>query len=162
MLSTAHERRESSLMDLPRMWFLIAAAFLATAFAATTGCSNDETIVAVNVTFKMQIAGVTSLVATITQPGQTPVSASITPATEPIDGGTKIKDMFFERLTLPSTWGNGPALLHVDAKTSAGATVASDETTFDVREDGVVAANITLPPPVPDAGVGAPAEDAGP
>jgi hypothetical protein len=161
MLSTVHERSASSLTDLPllrsrrmRVSFLLAAAFL-----ATSGCSKDDTVVAVNLNFAMQIPGVTSLSVVITQPGQTPVTASLTPQTVPIDGGMKIKEMYFERITLPEGWGDGQALLHVDAKGAGGTTLASNETTFDVRENGVVAANITLPKPVPDAGV--PQEDAG-
>jgi hypothetical protein len=152
MLSTVH---------VPLLWsrrvrvsFLLAAAFL-----AASGCSSDDTIVAVNFDFAMQIPGVTNLAVTITQPGQTPVTASFAPQTLPIDGGTKIKEMYFERITLPESWGDGQALLHVDAKGAGGTALASNETTFDVREHGVVAANITLPKPAPDAGV--PHEDAG-
>lgn len=156
MLSTVHERSASSLMVVrSHVSFLLAAAFLAVA-----GCSSDDTIVSLNFDFAMQIAGVTSLAVTITQPGQTPVTANFAPQTTPIDGGTKITEMYFERITLPASWGDGPALLHVDAKGAGGTTLASNETTFDVRQNGVVAANITLPKPVPDAGV--PHEDAGP
>ena len=147
MLSTVHDRMAHSSYR-SHVSFLLAAAFL-----ALSGCSSDDTIVAVNFNFAMQIPGVTSLAVTITQTGQTPVTASFTPQTTPIDGGVMIKQMYFERITLPESWGDGPALLHVDAKGAGGTALASNETMFDVRQNGVVAANITLPKPVPDAGV---------
>jgi hypothetical protein len=152
MLNTVH-------VPLLRSHRVRASFLLAAAFLAVYGCSTDDTVVAVNFDFAMQLPGVTSLSVTITQPGQAPVTASLTPQTVPIDGGTKLKEMYFERITLPESWGDGQALLHVDAKDAGGTTLASNEATFDVRENGVVAANITLPKPLPDAGV--PDEDAG-
>src|ERR1700755_3316853 len=102
MLSTVHERTalSSYRSHHSRVSFLLAAAIL-----AVSGCSSTDTIVAVNFNFAMPIAGVTSVVVTITQPGQTPVMASFTPQTTPIDGGVMIKQMYFERITLPESWG---------------------------------------------------------
>jgi hypothetical protein len=161
MLNNMHERSASSLAVFPlfqscrsRVSIALAAALL-----ALSGCSSDDTVVAVNFNFAMQVAGVTSLAVTITQAGETPLTATFTPQTTPIDGGTTIKAMYFERITLPASWGDGQAILHVDAKGEGGTVLASNEAVFDVRQNGVVAAYITLPKPVPDAGV--PQEDAG-
>ncbi|MET0386594.1 MAG: hypothetical protein ABW321_11575 [Polyangiales bacterium] len=125
------------------------------------GCSSSETLLALSVVMPQPITGLTTFDATITQSGQSPVVRSITPPTVPIDGGTKIRDRFFDRIPLPEAWTSAPAEIRVDAKGSNGATLATVTVSTEIEDDGVVAALVTFaPPPPPDAGT-APGDDAG-
>jgi hypothetical protein len=148
IMTRAH--RETSLVGMLR----IAPFALA---AGLSSCSTPDTVVAVNVALIETPAELSTMEVTITQAGQTPVTAEISPPTEPIDGGTKFKDAFFQRITLPTSWSSGAALVHVDAKSAAGATVASTEVDTDIRHEGVVAVYLsfgTKPSQAPDAGCG--------
>ena|SRR5688572_10377800 len=126
-------------------------------FALATGCSSSDTIVALNVEFKAPIAGLSTLQVTIAQPGLSPNVTSITPPTDPGDAGPKIRDKFFERITLPDGWAEVVATIQVDAKNAAGTTLETQKTSAQIVEAGAVAAFVTFgaPPPASDEDAGA-------
>ena len=126
-------------------------------FAFATGCSSSDTVVALNVEFKAPIAGLSTLQVTIAQPGQAPNVTSITPPTDPSDAGPKVRDKFYERITLPEGWPEAVAAIQVDAKNAGGSTLETQKTAAEIVENGAVAAFVTFgaPPPASD-------EDAGP
>lgn len=128
--------------------------------ALGSGCSSGDTVVALNVEFKMPLDGLNNLEVTIEQAGQSPNVSSITPPTDPSDAGPKIRSKFYERITLPDGWKEEPATIKVVAKSTSGATLESETTMADIVEHGAVAAFVTFgaPPPPPDAG---PGDDAG-
>lgn len=141
-----------------------------TAFGWLTGCSTSDTVVALNFNLPAPIAGLSTLEVSITQAGQPGVTKSIVPPTVPTDGGApKVKSAFFERISVPGSWTDAPAQIHVEAKNSQGTTLESADTTTSIRDDGAIAASVTIgAPPAPpkpaaesdaDAGVGA-AKDA--
>ena len=82
---------------------LILASLLC---APVLGCSDDETILALNVTLKPTATSARTLAVSITQPGQTALDTTVTIATKETDAGTVLKnDKFFERITLPGDIG---------------------------------------------------------
>lgn len=132
---------------------------------ALLACSNDDAIVALNVTAGADVPVVDQLHVTITQ-GSRKFVHDFKPPTEAGMGGTgpSIQDSFFERITLPTSFNGDPALVHVEALRAGGAPFApplTDETTVPIQEHGVVAAYVKLefptaqPPPVTgEAGAG--------
>jgi hypothetical protein len=140
-----------------------SALHFAFAVSLLCSCAADDTIVAVNVNATDQVGNPSAIVITITQAGQTPVNRELAPPTRPIDGGTAIRQMFFERVTLPESWESGPAKVRVEARNGASVSVTSEEVEIEIRDEGAVAAYVDLgeepePMPEPDAGTG---EDAG-
>jgi hypothetical protein len=120
-----------------------ARVVLAVVLAGLCACTEDETIVAVNINSSDEVGNPSSLVITITQPGQTPVVDEITPPTRTMDSGVTIQPMFFERVALPDSWEGVKSEVKVDAKKDAGVYLsASSEVT--VRPGGAVAAYVDL------------------
>lgn len=115
------------------------------AFCLLTGCSTSDTVVALNFNLPAPIAGLTTLEVSITQAGQPGVTKSIVPPTVPTDGGApQAKSAFFERISVPGSWTDAPAQIHVDAKNAQGTTLESADTTTSIRDDGAVAASVTI------------------
>jgi hypothetical protein len=124
-------------------------------------CSDDDTIVALNVTAGADVPVVDQLHVTITQ-GSRKFVYDFKP---PIDAATddaeaSIKDSFFERITLPDSFADQDALVQVEALKAGGASfdpTLTDETTVHIEENGVVAAYVKLELPVtvpPETGAG--------
>ena len=119
-----------------------------TAFGLLTGCSTSDTVVALNFDLPQPIAGLSTLEVSITQEGQPGVTKSIVPPVVPTDGGApQAKSAFFERISVPGSWTDAPAQIHVEAKDARGTTLESADTTTSIRDDGAVAANVTLGKP---------------
>jgi hypothetical protein len=140
-----------------------SAISFAIAMSMLCGCTASDTVVSVNINSSDQVGNPNSLVITITQPGQLPVTRELAPPTRAIDGGMAIKQMFFERVMLPESWESGPALVKVDAKDGRGVYLSA-ETDVQVRAEGAVAAFVDLgedPEPPVDAGMGVDGEDSG-
>jgi len=128
---------------------------------ALLACSDEEAVVALNVTAGDDIPVVEQLHVTITQ-GSRRVVHDFKPPVElgEAGAGPSIKNSFFERIALPDDFDDEEALVHVEAL-QAGAVpfvpALTSETTVPIEEDGAVAAYVTLafpaPLPAPDAGV---------
>jgi len=125
---------------------------------ALLACSDDETVVALNVTAGADVPVVDQLHVTITQ-GSRKFVHDFTPPVEPAmgDAGPSIQNSFFERITLPDDFEDGDAVVKVEAQHTGGAPVVpalTNETTVGIVEDGAVAAYVTLeyPAPPPDHG----------
>ena len=127
---------------------LILASLLC---APVLGCSDDETILALNVTLKPTATRARTLAVSITQPGQTALDTTVTIATKETDAGTVLKnDKFFERITLPASYTDAEASVKVVAKDMSGAEVGSATATVGVRPAEAVAGFVTIgedPPP---------------
>jgi hypothetical protein len=125
---------------------------------ALLACSDDDAVVALNVTAGDDVPVVDQLHVTITQ-GSRKFVYDFAPPTEPGmgDAGPSIKNSFFERITLPDDFEDENALVHVEARHTGGAPFVpplTSETTVGIVEDGAVAAYVTLafPVPPPDQG----------
>jgi hypothetical protein len=142
-------------MSSPRVTRVVFIAFIVCASA----CSQDETIVAVNVNSADSVGNPSQLVITISQQGQSPVVREIMPPTRTQDSGVSIKPMFFERVTLPDSWERAKTEVKVEAEDSRGV-YESAMTEVTVRPGGAVAAFVDLgkkpemmkPTPDDDAG----------
>lgn len=131
-------------------------------------CGDDKTVVSVNYSYGTGIEGMESVHVLITQGGQkfeTTFETPLVPATEPNklpDGGdgTGMVDImipdtsFFQRYDLEG-FKDGEAALKVDLLSPSGDVLFTEETTFDVRENGAVAAYAEFeiePPPAETSG----------
>jgi hypothetical protein len=125
-------------------------------------CSDDDSIVALNVTAGADVPVVAQLHVTITQ-GSRKLVYDFKPPVEPAmgEGAPSIKDSFFERITLPDDFEDQDALVEVEALQGDRAPFdppLTDETTVRIEENGVVAAYVKLelpkmdPEPEPGAG----------
>jgi hypothetical protein len=127
---------------------LILAGVLSTALS---GCSDGDTVLALNVTLRQSATSARTLVVSITQPGQSEVGANVTIATKETDAGLVLKNnTFFERITLPSGYTEAEANIEVVAKDSAGADVGRATASVGILPTEAVAGFITLgedPPP---------------
>jgi len=125
---------------------------------ALLACSDDETIVSLNVTAGADVPVVDQLHVTITQ-GSRKFVHDFAPPVEPAmgDAGPSIQNSFFERITLPDDFADGDASVKVEAQHTGGAAFVPplmSETTVGIVEDGAVAAYVTLafPTTPPDNG----------
>jgi len=132
-------------------------------------CSDDDSIVALNVTAGADVPVVDQLHVTITQGSRKLVYDFKPPVDEATDDAkASIKDSFFERITLPDDFEDRDALVQVEAL-QAGRTPfdppLTDETTVHIEENGVVAAYVKLELPMmepePEPGAGGAAGAAG-
>jgi len=126
-------------------------------------CDDGKTVVSVNYSYGSGIADVESVHVLITQGGQkfettfeTPQVAATTPELLPDGGnGTGVVDImvddtaFFQRYDLDG-FKDGEATLKVELS-KGGAVLYTEETTFEVRENGAVAAyaEFEIEPPAP-------------
>jgi hypothetical protein len=127
---------------------------------ALLACSDEDAVVALNVTAADNVPVVAQLHVTITQ-GSHRLVHDFTPPVESGEAGAAptIKNSFFERITLSDDFDDENAQVVVEAL-QAGAVpfqpALTSETTVPIEEDGAVAAYVTLafPPPLtePDAG----------
>ena len=119
--------------------------------APVAGCSDSDTILALNVTLKPTATSARTLAVSITQPGQSAVDTTVTIATKETDAGIVLKsDKFFERITLPEGYTDAEASVKVVAKDMAGAEVGTATATVAVRPAEAVAGFVTIgedPPP---------------
>jgi len=116
-------------------------------------CSNEDAVVALNVTAGDDIPVVDQLHVTITQ-GSRKFVYDFTPPIDPAmgDAGPSIQNSFFERITLPDTFDDESALVHVEALRAGGMPFSpplASETTVGIEEHGAVAAYVTLAYPAP-------------
>ena len=111
--------------------------------AGLCACAEDETIVAVNINSTDEVGNPSSLVITISQPGQTPVVREIMPPTRTMDSGVTIKPMFYERIPLPDSWDDVKSEAKVDAK-QGGSVYVSARSEFVVNPGGAVATYVDL------------------
>jgi hypothetical protein len=128
------------------------------AIANSSACSDDETIVSVNVNSADEVGNPSSLVITISQAGQTSITKDIMPPTRTQDSGVSIQPMFFERVQLPDAWDRAMAEVRVDARDGRGVYLSA-MTAVQIRPGGAVAAFVNLgkkpemmPPAEDDAG----------
>lgn len=125
-------------------------------------CSEDDTIVSVNVSSGDAVGNPSALTISITQPGRQPVVREIKPPTKTTDAGTTIQPMFFERVQLPDDWSEERAMVQVDAKDTGGKVYVTGKTTCPVVPQGVAAAFVDLGKmEKPDAGAAGSAGNAG-
>lgn len=133
------------------------------AVSALLACSDEASVIALNVTAGADVPVVAQLHVTITQSSRKFVY-DFAPPTEPGmgDAGPSIQDSFFQRITLPEDFDDEDALVHVEALQAGAVPFSpplSSETTVRIEEDGAVAAYVTLafpaPPPSPSGEAGA-------
>lgn len=136
--------------------------------AGLCGCSDGDTVLALNVTLRQSASSARTLAVNVTQPGQSALDTTVTVATKTTDAGVvPANNMFFERITLPASYTDALANVTVVAKDETGADVASATAMVEVRPAEAVAGFVTLgedPPPTPpppamegmDAGTTAP------
>jgi len=138
----------------------VALLFVCPVFA----CSNDDSIISLNVTAGADVPVVDQLHVTVTQ-GSRRFVYDFAPPTEPGmgDAGPSIQNSFFHRITLPGDFRGDDALLHVEAQHAGGTPFnppLADEKTVHIEEHGVVAAFVTLefpsakPPGMGEGGAG--------
>lgn len=143
---------------------------------ALAACSNEDPIVSLNVTAGDDVPVVDKLHVKITDGSHEFVYDFAPPLDDAMgDAGPSIRNSFFERISLPKSFEDRDALIHVDALRAGGTAFSpplSDETTVHIEEDGVVAAYVKLafptPPPTDGGGeagaagaAGSPAAEAG-
>ena len=117
---------------------------------ALSACSNDDTIVALNVSATDAVPVVDQLHVTFTQGSRRHVY-DFAPPTETPGGDdpppASIQNSFFERITLPDGWDEKSTLITVEAQQADGSPFdppLGDETTVTMEANGVVAAYIRL------------------
>jgi len=115
---------------------------------ALLACSDESSVVALNVTTAPDVPVVAQLHVTITQ-GSRQFIYDFAPPIEAAmgDAGPSIQDSFFQRITLPEEFDDQDALVHVDALQAGGVPFTpalSSETTVRLEEHGAVAAYVTL------------------
>ena len=115
---------------------------------ALFACSNADPIVALNVSAGADVPVVDQLHVTFTQ-GSRRFVYDFTPPSDAAmgDAGPSIQDSFFERITLPSSFEDQDALIHVEALKTGRVPfdpALTDETTVHIEADGVVAAFVKL------------------
>ena len=124
---------------------------------ALLACSNEDAVVALNVTAGADVPVVDRLHVTISQ-GSRKFVHDFKPPTEDGmgDAGPSIQNSFFERITVPESFTDENALVRVEALQTGGKPFdppLTDETTIRIEEDGVVAAYVKLAfpmaPPLP-------------
>lgn len=117
------------------------------------GCSEDDTVLALNVTLEDTARPASTLTVTLSQGGQTKQTAELQIPTEPTDGGMISKKSFYDRITL-SGLGDGQAMVTVEAK-QGGSSLDTASTMVEVEQNGAVAGYVTLGKanPPPDAGM---------
>ena len=128
---------------------------------ALFACSDDDAVVALNVSAGAEVPVVDQHHVTITQ-GSHKLVYDFTPPVEAAKEGGEptIQDSFFERITLPDDFDDEDALVQVEALHTGGAPFdppLSDETTVRIEENGVVAAYVKLALPAvvtPEPGAG--------
>jgi len=157
-------------MKLPR----VAAVCAGTALITLLACSEDDTIVALNVTSSTDVGEVSRLNVKLTQ-GETEFVYDIEdPPHDDADGmagdAIRIKDRFYERITLPDSFKTGSTRIDVEAYDAGGSLTLTAAPVFvKVREQETVAATVAFdrpdapepPPPPPEGGAGGMAGDAG-
>jgi hypothetical protein len=128
---------------------------------ALLACSDEEAIIALNVTAGADVPVVNQLHVTITQGSRQFVHDFAPPTEKGMAGaGPSIQNSFFERITLPESFTDEQASLRVEARQAGGAAFEpplTDETTVPIEENGVVAAYVTLKFPAviaPSGGAG--------
>ena len=139
-----------------------AISFIFVLGAALSGCSDGDTVLALNVTLRQSAQTARSLAVNITQPGQSGLDTTVTIATKQTDAGPVLaNNTFFERITLPASYSDALASVTVVAKDPAGADVGTATAMVEVRPAEAVAGFVTLgedppptPPPPPAAGPG--------
>lgn len=135
-------------------------------------CSDDDTIVSLNVTATDAVPVIDTLRVTITQgshqyvtdfapPIETPTAPEGQQAAPP-----SIRNSFFQRITLPGEWSESEATVAVEALQASGAAYTpmfGDQTSAVIQPEGVVAAYVKLdvPPEPPPSDGGAGGESAG-
>jgi len=133
-------------------------------------CSDDDTIIALNVSAAADVPVIDQLHVTITQ-GSRKFVYDFKPPVEAAkdDAEASIQDTFFERITLPDSFDNEDASVQVEARKASGAPfepALADETTVRIEENGVVAAYVKLalpmtPPQPAEGGAGGASGEAG-
>lgn len=136
------------------MTFRRFAVSLLSVCALLVACSDDDAIVALNVTAGADVPVVDQLHVTITQGSRKFVYDFKPPVEEGAEGAEpSIQNSFFERITLPDEFDDEDALVQVEARMAGGAPfepALTDETTVRIEESGVVAAYVKLEFPMPE------------
>ena len=142
---------------------MICFRLLAVLLLVCVACSEDDTIVSVNVSSEDSVGNPMALTISISQSGQQPVVKEIKPPTKTTDAGTTIQPMFYERIQLPDSWSDARATVQVDAKDASGKVYVSAKTTCPVVPHGAAAAYVDLGKKemMPDAGAAGSAGSAG-
>lgn len=111
-------------------------------------CSNDDAIIALNVSAGADVPVVDQIHVSVTQGSRNFVYDFKPPSEMGMgDAGPSIQDSFFERITLPGSFTDDDALVHVEARHTGGQPFnppLSDETKVRIEEHGVVAAYVSL------------------
>lgn len=142
------------------------------AVVGLAACSDEDTIVSLNVTASDAVPVIDTLRVTVTQGSKQHVAEFAPPTETPkAPEGEEapppsIKNSFFQRLTLPGEWSESEATVAVEALHASGAAYDppfSDETEAVIQPEGVVAAYVRLdvPPEPPPSDGGAGGEGAG-
>jgi hypothetical protein len=130
---------------------LLSLACACAGAALLSSCSDQDTVLALNVTLRQSASSARTLEVSVTQPGQSAVATTVTIATKATDAGTVLKsDKFFERIILPEGYSESEASVTVVAKDAAGADVGTGTATVSVLPAEAFAGYVTLgedPPP---------------
>lgn len=117
------------------------------------GCSDADTVLALNVSLRQSAMTARTLAVNVTQPGQPALDTTVVVATKQTDAGlVPANNAFFERITLPESYTDALASVTVVARDEAGADVGSATAMVEVQAAGAVASFVTLgedPPPAP-------------
>lgn len=152
-------------MNLPR----VALGILLTAGSVVLACSDNDTIVALNVTADRAYVGEAKLLRVVfSQEGQAPVSEEFPPPNSPVEGGgQQIEADVDRRIPLPDSWGEQETTVVVTAISPANTeTATSEPVKFVLHPNETTAAFVDLkappePPPPPAGGNGGAGGSAG-
>ena len=123
---------------------------------AVAGCSNGDTILALNVSSADDVGLVEELRVSVTQRGSAPVELRFAPPLKELDddAGRAIESNFFRRIELPSGWDEAPAEVAVMALGPPGVAPLSASAEVEIEPGEATAVFVELERARPDAGSG--------
>jgi hypothetical protein len=141
------------------------------ALVGLAACSDEDTIVSLNVTASDAVPVIDTLRVTVTQGSKQHVAEFAPPTETPtapegeVPAAPSIKNSFFQRITLPGEWSESDATVAVEALHANGSPYSppfSDDTVAVIQPEDVVAAYVQLdvPPEPPPSEGGAGGEGA--
>jgi hypothetical protein len=135
----------------PRIIKLFACAGLLGALFASASCNDGDTVLALNTKLLKSASSARTLAVSITQPGQSEFSTTLTIETKETDAGTVLKkDTFFHRIVLPESFTDAEASVRVVAKDAAGADLGEATGKIALRPAEAIAGYVSIgedPPP---------------
>lgn len=134
------------------------AAVCVVSAVALASCSDDDTIIALNVAGPESVGYVRTLKVRLTQAGESPIEFEVSPSNIPPEeegaGATRFASEYEQRITVPASWGGDLATVEVSAIDGTGAVFSVDTTEIRVREGEAVAAFVEISREDPGGGGG--------